>query len=144
MATVIDSQELEWKHATLSLLGVVINGLRGFKYKIGTETEVLFAAGDEGVGIQSGNRKVDGSIKFLKSEVDRLNDAAVAAGFRDLTDVPYQLISATFLYRVAYGRPQRVDTISGLKFTDLEKAMEQGAKQMDIDIPFLGLKIKSR
>jgi hypothetical protein len=142
MATV-NSQELEWKHATLSLLGVVIIGLRGFKYKTSTDSEHLFAGGDQAVSIQTGNRKVDGSIKFLKSEIDRLNDAAQAAGYDDITQVPYQLIVATFLYKTGFNRPQRTDVISGIKFTDLEKAMEQGAKSMDIEVPFLAMSILS-
>ena len=141
---IINSQELEWKHATLSLLGVVINGLRGFKYKTTTDSEHLHAGGDKAISIQSGNQKVDGSIKFLKSEIDRLNDAAQAAGYDDITQVPYQLIVATFVYKTAIGRPQRTDIISGIKFTDLERAMEQGAKMMDIDVPFLALGIFSK
>lgn len=137
----MDSQELEWHHATLSLMGVVINGLRGFKYKKSTEKEHLFAGGQDAVGIQSGNRKVDGSIKFLKSEIDRLNDAAQAAGYDDITDVPCQLITATFNYKAGFNRPQRTDVISGIGFMDLERAMEQGAKQMDIEVPFIALKL---
>lgn len=142
--TVVNSQELEWKHATLSLLGVVINGLRGFKYKTSTDKEHLFASGDHAVGIQSGNVKVDGSIKFLKSEIDRLNDAAQAAGYDDITQVPYQLIVGTFVYKTGINRPQRTDIINGMSFTDLEKAMEQGAKMMEVDVPFLALGITSK
>lgn len=140
----IDSQELEWKHATLSVLGIVIRGLRGFKYKKSTDSEHLHASGDEAIGIQSGNKKNDGSIKFLKSEIDRLNDAAQAAGYDDITDVPYQLISGVFSYKKSFGRPLRTDVISGIKFTDLEMAMEQGAKMMEIDLPFLAMSIKRK
>lgn len=139
----MNSQELEWHHATLSLMGVVINGLRGFKYKKSTEKEQLFAGGNDAVGIQTGNKKIDGSIKLLKSEIDRLNDAAQAAGYEDITAVPYQLITATFVYKQGFNRQQRTDIITGIAFTDLERAMEQGAKQMDIDVPFVALSLKT-
>lgn len=144
MAEVINSQELEWHHASFSMLGVVINGLRGFKYKKSTEKEHLHAAGKKAVSIQSGNEKCDGSIKFLKSEIDRLNDAAQDAGYNDFTEVPYQLISGTFCYRKGFNRKQRTDIISGMAFTDLEKAMEQGAKQMDVEVPFLAMDITGK
>lgn len=143
MANYVNSQELEWKHSQLAVLGVTIRGLRGFKYKKSTDSEHLFAAGDEAVGIQSGNKKVDGSIKLLKSEIDKLNKAARDAGYDDFGDVPYQLIVITVNYKVAFGRPQETDIISGVKFTEWEKAMEQGAKMMEVDVPFLALGVKS-
>lgn len=138
----INSQELEWQHATLSLLSTTINGLRGFKYKKSRDAEHLHAAGADAVGIQRGNKKIDGSIKILKSELDRLNDAAQVAGFEDISEIPPQLIVLTFNYRIAFGRKQRTDVLYGVQFTDIERAMEQGAKQMDIEIPFLATRMK--
>jgi hypothetical protein len=143
MANYVNSQELEWKHADLSFLGVTIRGLRGFKYKKSTESEHLFAAGDQPVGIQTGNKKIEGSIKLLKSELDRLNKAARAAGYADFSEVPYQVITATFHYKEAFGREKQTDVISGIKFTEFEKGMEQGAKLMEIDCPFIALSLKS-
>jgi hypothetical protein len=140
----VNSQELEWKSASLSLLGITIRGLRGFNYKTSTESEHLHAAGDEAIGIQSGNKKCDGSLKVLKSELDKLNDAAQAAGYDDLTGVPYQLIGAVMAYKKGFNRKLRTDVLSGIKFTDIDKAMEQGAKMMEVDLPFLCMSIKSK
>lgn len=139
----INSQELEWQHATLSLLTTTITGLRGFKYKKNRDAEHLHAAGNEAVGIQRGNIKIDGSIKILKSELDRLNDAAQSASYADISDIPPQLIVLTFNYKVAFGRKQRTDVLYGIQFTEIERAMEQGAKQMDIELPFLATRMKS-
>jgi hypothetical protein len=140
----INSQELEWKHATLSVLGMTIRTLQGFKYKTSTDSEHLHGAGDQAIGIQSGNKKCDGSMKFLKSDIDKMNDAAQAAGYDNLTDIPYQLINGVFAYKKAFGRPLRTDIVSGIKFTELEKAMEQGAKKMEIDLPFLAMRIENK
>lgn len=142
MSTYLDSQELEWKHVTVTVLGTTIRGLRGFKIKKSRETEHLFAAGEEAFGIQTGNVKRDGSFKFLKNDVDRLNDIAQKAGYEDITDVPYQLITATIAYKKAYNRPLRSINILGLQFTDLEEAMEQGAKMMEIELPWLAMRYK--
>ena len=142
MATYLDSQELEWKHVTLSLLGLTIRGLRGFKIKKNKDTEHLFASGEEAIGIQTGNIKRDGSFKILKGDVDKLNDAAQQAGYEDITDVPYQLITSTIAYKKAFGRPLRTISILGIQFTDLEEAMEQGAKQMEIELPWLAMRYK--
>jgi len=142
MADYINSQELEWKHSTLAFLSLTIRTLRGFKYKKETESEHLFGAGDEALGIQTGNKKVTGSVKMLKSDYDKLNEAAQAAGYDDFADVPYQLIVLTFVYKKAFGRAQKTDIIRGVKFTEWEKGMEQGAKMMEIDMPFIAVGVK--
>jgi hypothetical protein len=142
MSTYLDSQELEWKHVTLSLLGTTIRGLRGFKIKKSKETEHLFAAGEEAVGIQTGNIKRDGSYKILKSDYDKLNDAAIQAGYEDITEVPYQLITSTIAYRKAFNRPLRTISVLGHQFTDIEEAMEQGAKMMEVELPWIAMRYK--
>jgi hypothetical protein len=137
----VNSQELEWQHVELTVLATIIRGLRGFKYKTDTDAEHLHAAGNQAVGIQSGNVKCDGSFKFLKSDIDRLNLAARAAGYRNISEVPYQLINAVANYKTGFNRPQQTDIIAGIKFTGYEKAMEQGAKMMEVELPFLAMRI---
>ena len=137
----INSQELEWFDASLRTLGRTVKGLRGFKYKTSTEKEHLYAAGNKPVGIQTGNEKNEGSITVLKSELDDMNAAARAAGFRDITKIPYQGNTATFNYAASFERDLQTDTLVGIAFTDIEKAMKQNDKMMEVELPFIFMDI---
>src|SRR5579871_702141 len=93
------TNECAWQNFTLTLLGRKITGLRGFEFKKSVEKEHLYAAGSEPIDIQDGNKKYEGNIKLLKYEVDLLNDAAVSAGFTDITEVPHEVILASGEYK---------------------------------------------
>jgi len=136
-----NSQECAWSDISVKIFDSKIKGLRAIRYKKEVEKEHLFAAGDEPIGIQSGNKKYDGSLKVLKSEIVRMNEAARKAGFQDISEVPAQLIVITVNYKAAYGRPTETDILQGVAFTGYEKGMEQGAKYMEVELPilFLGL-----
>ena len=87
-----DSKECEWADMTLSVSGAPVTKVRGVKYGVKTEKKHLFAAGDDPVSIQSGNREPSGTIKVLKSAIDAINAAAVTAGGRDITDLVFDVV----------------------------------------------------
>lgn len=132
-----DSQECTWSDISVKLFDATLKGLRGVRYKKEVEKEHLYAAGNEPVGIQSGNNKYDGSLKLLKNEVSRMNQAARAAGYKDISEVPAQLVVVTVNYKEAFNRPTQTDILRGVAFTGYEKGMDQGGKFMEIELPFL-------
>ena len=134
---VYNAQEVAWLDQSVRMFGSKIIGLREVKGKFETEDEALYGSGNQVLGIQTGNEKLTGSIKLLKNDFDKLNDAAKLAGYKNLTYVPYQLITITVNYKLAYGRPMRTDTYSGVKIGGYEKGMAQNAKFMEIELPFL-------
>jgi hypothetical protein len=136
-----NGQEVVWLDMSVRVFGSTIVGLRGLKYTMETEKEALYGAGNQILGIQTGNQKMEGTLKVLKNDFDKLNDAAVAAGFTDITNVPYQVTVITVNYKLAYGRPMRTDTLSGVSFSKFEKGMEQNAKNMEIEMPFLFMQL---
>lgn len=133
-----DSQEVAWADISVSLFGTAIK-IRGVKYSKETEKEAIYTSGNDPVGIQTGNSKYEGSLKMLKNQLDALNDAAKLAGFRDITEVPYQVFFATVNYKLAFGRPMRTDVLQGLSISKFEKGMDQNAKLMEIELPFMFL-----
>ena len=135
-----NTEELQWKEIVFMLGGANVGKARGFSYSVETDDEALYAAGDEPISIQSGNRKYEGNIKVLKGVVDDLNAAAVAAGGRDITDVKFDVVM-TYLPNI--GRAMMIDTLVGVKINKLTKAMEQNAKQMDVELPFKFLRLLS-
>lgn len=132
----MDTKECEWADLELYLNGARITKVQSAKYKKTQEKELLYAAGNEPFSIQRGNKSVTGSFRLLKGAVDALNLAAKAAGGLDLCDLS---LVAVINYKKKGFRAMQTDTISGLEFTEYEKGMEQNAKSMPIELPFIAL-----
>lgn len=139
---ILQTSECAWSNVSLTLLGRKIIGLRGFEIKKSKEKEHLYAAGDEPIDIQSGNTKYEGNVKVLKFEADKLNDAALEAGFADILEVPHTLILITVQYRKLITDPIRTIVVPGVAFTELGVAMEQNAKMTEITLPFMAMRIQ--
>lgn len=133
------TKDCAWSNVSMMLLGRKVTGLRGFELKKTVEKEHVYAAGDEPVDIQSGNKKYEGSIKLLKYEVDMLNDAALAAGFADITEVPHTLISLTVEFKKILADKTRTISVSGVAFTELGVSLEQNAKLTEVTLPLLAM-----
>jgi hypothetical protein len=131
-----DSKECEWFDMDVYLDGVKLAKVKGLKYKHAQEKEALHAAGNKPLGIQRGTESFAGTMTVLKSVVDALNDAAVAAGGSSLLDLA--LVGIAY-YKPKGGRPPKTDTLIGLEFTEYEMGMEQNAKSMDVSLPFIFL-----
>lgn len=135
-----NSKEYEWSSVNVVLGGRNVTGIRGVEYKESLEKEAIYAKGDKPVGIQHGNFAYDGKIKVLQSELLALQAAAKVAG-RNLLELSFNIV-------VAYGNPLKgdvihTDVIKGAEFTELPKAINQGDKFMEIELPFVCLDIKN-
>lgn len=135
-----DTAECSWSHVSVKLLGRTLTGLRGFSFKKGIEKEHLYAAGPNPIDIQSGNAKPEGSLKMLKMEFDLLNDAAQAAGYDDILEVPHTAVVITCAYKKRPQDPIRIVEAQGVGFTEYELALEQNAKNSEISLPFISIK----
>jgi hypothetical protein len=135
-----NTSECAWSHTSVKLLGRTISGLRGFSFKKGIEKEHLYAAGSEPIDIQSGNKKPEGSLKMLKYEFDLLNDAAQAAGYDDILEVPHEAITVTCAFKKRSTDVIRIIEAQGVAFTEYEAALEQNAKLTEVNLPFLAIK----
>jgi hypothetical protein len=134
-------KETEWADMRVAIDGKTVTGIRNISYKRTSEDEALYGAGREPIGIQSGNVMYEGSVKLLKNELDALNLAAVALGYSDISDVSGLVITAAYMPKG--GRVLKTDTLTGCKISEIARSLEQGAKMMEIELPFKFLSIKS-
>lgn len=137
-----DSREYEYADITVSLLGVKLTGLRGLTYKKSQEKEVVYGQGNDPKAIQRGNKKYEGTLMLLKSEMDMLSAAATAAGYSDIVDLPGKLIHITCCYAKEDQVAPVTDTMVNVEFTEYEDGMKQGDKFKEISLPFIFLKLK--
>jgi hypothetical protein len=135
------SKEIAWVDMKLYLEGKKIAKITNVKYTKKKAKEALHAEGDEPHSIQSGNVDYTGEMEVYKSAVDQMNDAAQAVGYNDITDLSELII--VIEYKAGRNRPLRMDTLSGVEFTDLEKGIAQGDKSMKVKLPFVFLQLLS-
>jgi hypothetical protein len=133
-----DSKDCEWADMTVMFAGSPLTKIRGVKYKASKEKQLLHAAGDEPISIQSGNRTYEGQIKVLKGAIDDMNRAAIAAGGDDILDMQFDIV---ITYKPKGTRPLQTDTLVSVEVKDFEKGWDQGAKNMDVTLPILFMKL---
>lgn len=138
--TFFDSKDVEWSDLSISVGGAQLTKIRSVKYGVKTAKTHLFAEGDAPISIQSGNREPQGSIKVLKTAIDTLNAAAVAAGGRDITDLVFDII---ITWKAQGTRPLQTDRLVGCQVSGFEKGIEQGGDKMEVELPFLFLQLLS-
>ena len=139
--TFFDSKECEWADMTVIFAGATLTKIRGLKYKAVKDKQLLHAAGDEPISIQSGNRTYEGQIKVLKSALDDMNRAAIAAGGSDVLDMQFDIVVT---YKAQGARQLQIDTLQGVEIKDFEKGWDQGAKNMDVTLPVIFMKLTTQ
>ncbi|MGQ0739139.1 MAG: hypothetical protein ACT4OJ_08790 [Bacteroidota bacterium] len=139
------TKECAWAQTSMKLLGATLTGIRGFEFQKNIEKELIFAAGDEAIDITQGNKSVSGTLTILKHELDKLNDAAQAAGFEDISDVPHTAILITCAFKLNATTPVRIiETTLGAAFTGFTVGQKQNAKMTEVPLPFIAPKLVLR
>jgi hypothetical protein len=133
-----DSKDCEWADMTVMFAGSPLTKIRGVKYKAAKDKQLLHAAGDEPISIQHGNRTYEGQIKVLKGAVDDMNLAAIAAGGDDILDMQFDIV---ITYKPKGTRALQTDTLVGVEVKEFEKGWDQGAKNMDVVLPIVFMKL---
>ncbi len=137
----IKSSECAWHQTEVKVLDRTLTGVRGWEIKKTVEKEHLYGAGQNPLDITEGNIKVEGSIKVLGFEADALNQAAQAAGYNDITEVPHEAIVANIkLKRSPFDKATNI-AIRGIAFTECGDSMDQGAKNREITLPFIAMDV---
>ena len=95
MSAVFNSEEFAWSDVNVILLGKNIAGLLAIKYKKSQTKELRYARGNKPVGFKRGNKKYEGEITILKSELEALfnsqNKSATA------TSIPATFLKVTVM-----------------------------------------------
>ena len=130
----INGKEVEWADQSLYIEGVRVRGIKGNRHGIKTDKAHLFAEGDYPFSIQSGNNEPTGTLKVLKSVVDAMNIAAVAAGGRSINDLQFDIVT---VYRAQGVRGMQTMTQSRCQTSNFEYGWDQNAKEMVVELPYL-------
>lgn len=140
----IKSSEYAWHHTEVKLAGKILTGITAWELKKTTEKEALYGAGQHAIDIQSGNIACSGSITLLGYEQDRLEQAAQAAGFDSIQDVPHELISIVVSARKLAKDPITTWIATGVSFSETTDALNQGDKKRECPLPFICMDIQKK
>lgn len=126
-----------WSEYRCFMGGRFVTGIRGYKYKGEREIEAIYAEGDEVVDVGYGNKKYSGELKILQAELESI----IVAGGGDPFAIPPFTIVHSYIPKNGPGRII-TDVCEGCQFPEIEKAMEQGEKFMEITTPLFVRKIR--
>lgn len=133
----VNTREYEWSDVNVVMAGRPVTGLRGVKYSVKQEKELLHAKGNKPHSVQRGNKTYDGEITLLQSEYEALKQACGG----DILDASMDIVAA-------YGNPSAGDVITtdilvGVEFTEDTTEWKQGDKFQEKTLPFLFIDKKS-
>lgn len=133
-----NSKEYSWSDVEIQMKGRKVIGARGVKYKTSQEKEAVYGAGNEPKTIARGNKSYEGELVVLQSELEALTETYGEGA--DVVDIaPFDIIVA---YAPKNGGAITTDIIQLAEFTEVEKGMVQGDKNMEITLPFISLGIQ--
>lgn len=133
-----NSKEYSWANVEIVMLGRPVIGIRGVTYKETQEKEYVYARGNKPRSIQKGNKAYEGSISLLQSELEALIQSA--GKNRSLTDLPPFNIVVAYIPDEGVGTIV-TDVIKNCEFKENSKAIKQGDKFMEIELPLIALDI---
>lgn len=132
-----EEKDPEWRDMEVAVAGASLTKILDIRVGVDVEQEHLMGEGDDPYSIQTGNRKPGGLLKVHKSAFDVMMRAAIAGGGRDVTDLEFDIV---ILFKAQGVRPIQINTVVGCKISKYELGWTQGAKQMELELPFLFLR----
>lgn len=131
-----DTRQYEWADVSLNIGGRDITGIRGVKYSEKIEREPLFAKGRYPHSVQSGNVTIEGEVTLLQSELEAL----IKAGNGSILNL--KGLTCTISYGDLKETATLVnDVLSGVYFTESNKELSQGDKNMEVSVPFIATRL---
>jgi len=133
-----NSKQYEWSNVEVVMFGRPVTGIRGVSYKASQEKEVIYGRGNKPMSIQKGNKSFECSLSLVQSELEALLMAAGPGA--SVLDIPaFDIIVA---YVPQGGGEIITDLIKNVEFTEMEKALKQGDKFMEVELPGIALDIE--
>jgi len=136
MSVVVNNEEYAWGDINVVLLGRNVAGLLAIKYKKSQSKELRYARGVKPTGFKRGNKKYEGSITILQSELLALEAASPNNDILDLRN-----IDIVFSYGDLETGILTTKLAKFAEFTEFEEGMKQGDQNMEIELPFVCLDI---
>lgn len=142
MPKLVNGRQYEWADISFILGGRVVVGCRGINYKEAQEKSLLYGKGNRPLSIQRGNKKYDGNVTMLQSEIETLKELARATHGPSGSILDLNLNAV-----VCYGDPSKgdvmlTDLLYNIQFTEVDKGMKQGDQNMEVSLPFIFTDLK--
>ncbi len=134
----INLREYSYVDIRVFALGAFVTGLKEISYTTKRAQEHLHGAGSEPRSIQRGKRTYEGSWGITQSEVESLNRAARAKGYKDFLDIDLNIVVS---YAPKDSNVITTDVIEGASFSEMPKGMKEGDMSSTHTMPFLALNI---
>lgn len=130
------SRQYEFSSLNVLVGGKPIIGLLGLSYKVSQDKKAIYGKGNLPIAIQKGNISTEGTLKVLQSELETL---VKAGGKNGLLGLEVDIVAE-------YGNPSqgdmpKIDILRGVQFTEEPRELNQGDTNMEIELPFIFLRI---
>lgn len=135
--TQFNSEQYDWSNVTVQLGDRILTGIQSVRYKESQEKGLVYGKGNKPLSIQRGNFTYEGSLKLLQNEVETLIAAAPEQKLAN-----YRGLTVSIAYETDGGESV-TDNLVGVEFLDVEKALDQGAQFMEVELPILFLDIQN-
>lgn len=131
-----NSDEYGWHDITVVIGGRIIEGITGISYTKKKDKSILYGRGVVGKKIVHGAVSCEGKIKLWQSELEAMT--------RDAPDK--DILNLKFNVSIAYvpkgGGQTVVDIMANCEFTEEAKEINQGDKNIVVELPIICLDIK--
>ncbi len=132
-----NSTEWAWRHLRIYLNGVLMGKVTRLTVKTTRESEHLYGAGDDPFDVNPGNKAYTGELETYGTVIANMNRAAKAAGYDDLTDVPWTLVGE---FKQTATEPPMNLLVPNIVFTEFEEGGSNNDKSFKKTLPFNCLK----
>lgn len=132
-----DTKECEWSDQSVYISGARMAKVVGVDWKPTQAKELLYAEGNQPIGIQKGNKGYSGNLKILKGALVDIKRASIAAGGEGPLDIEFDIVVK---YQAKGGRPLEVVTLVTCQVTEVPEGWEQAAMKMEMTLPFIYLR----
>lgn len=130
---VFNSEEYGWNDIQIVMLGRPIIGARAIRYKEMQEKGNVHGAGKKPIARTRGKVDYEGSIKILMSELRALLQSQ-GNGKSVLEIKPFDIIVS---YAPSVSDVISTDRIVYAEFTECEVNVEQGAPEIEVELPII-------
>jgi hypothetical protein len=133
---VLDTRLYSWSECEIRLNGLFLLAVTAVRWDDAQEKDYVYGKGTTPLAIKSGNRRVEGSVTLLQSDLERLQDLSPTGKAVDFVGISLQVafINVT-------GEIVRY-SITGLEFTSAPMGINQNDKFMQVELPFMALACK--
>ena len=133
---IFNSKQYSWCSISVLLGGRILDGCTAIEYTEKKEKDLLYGRGCKPHGVVGGNVSYEGKISIWQSELEAMT--------RDETNK--NILALSFDIVVAYvpndGGQIVTDILKGVEFTEVKKGMNQGDKNMIVELPILFIDVK--